>query len=103
MSIRGAQKHGLHDATLLRIEMDWASSTVVMHLRAGKAGEVRLTVTGASHLECPHRNPWGPSVSINEVRGPSTTPSGAKRVEIEMQSGDVLVVEGDTLVLPQLA
>jgi hypothetical protein len=100
MPKESGQGHDLHDATLLRIEVDWASSSVVMYIRTGTVGELRLEVAGASHLEVPHHNPWGPSVSINEVRGPSGLPGGPQRLEIEMQSGDVLVVEGARFSLP---
>ncbi len=54
---------------------------------------VTLTASEAVLLACPHENPWGPSVSVNEFRGPRTLDSGLERVEIELQSGDTLIVE----------
>lgn len=84
----------LHDATLLSVTLNWESGYLMMSLRTGQHGEVVLTGAGISYLEVPHRSPWGSSVSINEVRGPDQDPAGCQRVEIEMQSGDVIVLEG---------
>lgn len=52
---------------------------------------VAITAAGTTELVCPRRHPWGASVSINEVRGPEPHDGGV-RLEIEMQSGDVLAL-----------
>lgn len=41
----------------------------------------------------PAKVSMGPSVSINQVRGPTPTEDGALRLEIEMQTGDLLILE----------
>jgi hypothetical protein len=45
-------------------------------------------------LACPRENPWGPSGSVNEVRGPIAVGDGIDRMEVEMQSGDTISVDG---------
>jgi hypothetical protein len=84
----------LHDATLLTVTYEWAESGVVIKLRSGHDGIVSVMGAGVTLLELPHRNPWGRSVSVNEVRGPSPLADGRERLEIEMQSGDTLLIEG---------
>jgi hypothetical protein len=88
----------LHDATLVSVRLDWETGTAVLALRTGlpEAPDVTVTAEGTAHLRCPRRLPWGESVSINEVRGPVAHENGS-RLEIEMQSGDVLEVEARSM------
>jgi len=100
--IDGFEWWSLHDATLERVELRWHSGEVVLHLRTGVADCPRLQVVGAEarKVECDRQMPWGFSVSINEVRGPVATLDGrAKRIEIEMQSGDAIVLEARDFVV----
>lgn len=90
-----AEPPALHDATLLRIDMHWgdpARAELVFRVRGGVL--VRLCVSDLSNLVCPHRNAWGPSVSVNDLRGPFPVEGGAERIEVAMQSGDTIVVDG---------
>ena len=84
----------LHDATLVSVRLDWATGIAVFSARAAlpDAPEVSVTAEGVTNLQCPREQPWGESVSINEVRGPVPHEKGS-RLEVEMQSGDVLLVE----------
>jgi hypothetical protein len=83
----------LHDATIHDLHLDWKSGTLVIKLRVGRPqqGTVHLKGSNLSFLECPRRFPWGESISINDIRGPIHTPRG-ERLEIEIQSGDILVM-----------
>lgn len=83
----------LHDATLLGLELLWESGDASLSVRLGSGAITKIALRSATLLECPRRFPWGASVSIHEVRGPTRTDGGSLRVEIEMQSGDVLVLE----------
>jgi hypothetical protein len=85
----------LHDATLLRLEMDWKDGEASIVFRMAD-GPRALGVSDVRHLTCPRQHPWGRSVSVNEVRVASPS-SDLVRVEIEMQSGDVLTIEGARL------
>jgi hypothetical protein len=83
----------LHDGVLLSADMRWSEAKVVLTVRTG-AGDKRVVVHEATRLECPRDLPWGPSICINEIRINPVPASVTLRVEIEMQSGDVLVILG---------
>jgi hypothetical protein len=86
----------LHDATLDRLELHWKTGEAVLHVRTGLAAHPRVEVVGTAvqRVACDRRLPWGPSASINRVRGPIAMADGqGQRLEIEMQSGDILVLE----------
>lgn len=89
----------LHDATLVHLECRWEDGRISFQLRTGNAStrDVQIVATGGRLVHCPRVHPWGSSVSINEVRGPSALgDEGLQRLEVEMQSGDVLVVEAES-------
>lgn len=90
----------LHDATLVSVLMDWASGetrvTVRLPEEGGRTAEIR--VFGSTLLHCPRRQQWGPSVSINEVRRQQRD-NGVHRIEIEVQSGDIIELEGERIEL----
>lgn len=80
----------LHDAVFEAIALDWATSTVVAHLRAvGPAGghPVSLVWHDVIELHVPRAQPWGASASVLEVR---SAPDGL--TELVMQSGDMIRV-----------
>ncbi|WP_438024035.1 hypothetical protein [Sorangium sp. So ce233] len=85
----------LHDATLETIELRWESGEVRLRVRTGDAEQPQCVVVASSvrRVECERQLPWGFSASINEVRGPSPAEGELARVEIEMQSGDVIRIE----------
>jgi hypothetical protein len=87
----------LHDATLLRVECRWEDGCFYVYLRTGISAcpEVQIVATGGRRLDCPRMHPWGPSVSVNEVRGPTELAEKLQRLEIEMQSGDVIVLDAE--------
>lgn len=72
---------------------DWADGTASVRLQPS-GPEVVIEATGVSRLEVPRRQPWGPSVSVNEAILIDRT------VRLEMQSGDTLVIEADEIVMP---
>jgi hypothetical protein len=88
----------LHDAVLLIVEMQWDDAKVVLTLRTAN-GLKRVVMNESRRLECPRDLPWGPSVCVNEIRLESVPSSSGLRMEVEMQSGDVLVIVGNALSL----
>jgi hypothetical protein len=91
--------NGLHDATLERVELVWALGEVLVYLRAD-TGAVMIRALRTKRVECSRQEPWGSSVSVNEVRAPVVSPDGrGQRLELEMQSGDLLVLEADEFEL----
>ncbi len=92
----------LHDATLVGLEFRWEDGDMIVRLRTGLAACPQAQIHGlrGKRIDCPRLHPWGPSVSVNELRGPSPLPDGpGQRLEIEMQSGDVLVLDAEAFVL----
>jgi hypothetical protein len=88
----------LHDATLLDLSLQWGkTSTLIARFQGGHGQLIVLTVLDVKLLHCPRENPWGPSVSVNDVS--STPGSGADlhRIAIEIQSGDTILVEGNAV------
>ncbi len=84
----------LHDATLISIEFEWASGLVSLNFAAhiGDYRKVRIVAYGAKKLVCPRELPWGRSISVNGV---ILSDSEVSRLEIEMQSGDVIIIIAD--------
>jgi len=88
----------LHDATLKDIHVDWGAATATLHLRAVPGVDVVLIAQGLRELQVAHRDPWGPSVSVNGVEL-VLTDDGEHSLCIEMQSGDdITVVAGQLIV-----
>jgi hypothetical protein len=80
----------LHDATLVSLELDWASGDLNFNFRSGTKGSptVCLTTSGLTLLKCPREYPWGRSVSVNTARAEEL--DGNMLLLVEMQSGDVI-------------
>ena len=83
----------LHDATLKTITVTWKDGTVQVDLITGFAPVVSIYVEGVMQLIVPHEAPWGPSVSVNDIRMIHSLGQGRQRLEIEMQSGDTILIE----------
>jgi hypothetical protein len=80
----------LLDMSLVRIAVEWKAGLCTADID----GAVKPAVSGAqlrwigvTEVDIPRGFPWGPSISINEARGPVDG-----RYEVEMQSGDTIVV-----------
>ena len=87
----------LHDATLESIHVRWPSGQFELIVRVGSPRPALLAIAGTSlaYVEVPRRAPWGMSQSINGARVSRT--SDLTRLEIEMQSGDTLVIEAASI------
>ena len=89
----------LHDGTLRAFFVDWKGRTCRAELsvwfeRARAVEHCELVWSGVRHVELPIRHPWGPSSAINTQ---CVDPDG--RFCIEMQSGDTIVVEAESVTL----
>lgn len=89
----------MHDWTMIAIHFDWTTGRVVVELRNRSSMNVAIVAEGVSRLHVPRLQDWGPSVSINQVRGP-TDIGGGKRLSVEMQSGDIIEISASSFVLP---
>lgn len=76
---------GLHDATLLAVSMDWATSETKLLVLLSGGIPATLAFQGVTSLLVPKAQPWGPSNSVNEAKSLSVG-----EYAVEMQSGDEL-------------
>ncbi|NNL13891.1 MAG: hypothetical protein HKO82_09420 [Acidimicrobiia bacterium] len=82
----------LHDATLTSIEVDWVEKLATFTFRLAQ-DTVTVVVSSCSRLVLPRDEPWGSSSSVNGIELVEGA-DGPVRMSVEMQSGDLLVVEG---------
>jgi hypothetical protein len=83
----------LHDAVLREVVVDWKNRSCRVHVSAfldpgAAAVPCTLTWTDVKEVRVPMFCPWGSSVSINRQ-----AKEGSTRYLIEVQSGDVIVIE----------
>ena len=85
-----------HDATIVNVYLEWRAATAVIEclFEERVPRSVEVVVHGCKSLVCPRRMPWYESDLINEVRQ-GRRDDGGVRLEIEIQSGDVIEVEGE--------
>lgn len=86
----------LHDAILTTIDVDMARSTITLVFRpmqfAGRPGSFLVIAHAWTRFTLPREEPWGRGGhdNVNEVRGPFAIGRALWRLEIELQSGDLL-------------
>jgi hypothetical protein len=90
----------MHDWILLNISFSWADGMVVFHLSSNVSKFDDLIAYDVSDLHVPKLREWGSSSSINQVRGPKLEKNGAQKLEIEMQSGDLIKIEAMSFDFP---
>lgn len=88
----------LHDATLKKIELDWAAGSFTAFFILGDdKQEVLLVGEGITSVLYDRRFPWGRSVSVNKCDIDERA-AGAT-VKLEMQSGDILIAKGESFTV----
>jgi len=92
----------LHDATVETLTLDWARGVLQIRLSVGinGTGIVTLEATGVHRAVCPRAFPWGPSDSVNGAKL-EQAPEGGLLLSFEMQSGDVLEVYCEEVLVKQ--
>ena len=93
----------MHDWTLVSVLFDWGSGNAVLEFRTSGSLTAKLVARGVADLHVPRLNEWGPSVSVNQVVGPSDSGTGRRALEIEMQSGDRKRISAAYFEFPQQA
>jgi hypothetical protein len=90
----------LHDAVLRCIRIDWRSATAVVEVVLVGGSEASVVVAGLRRLDCPREEPWGtdPHGTIHVARAQHQAGSTAT-LELEMQTGDVVKVSGESVTL----
>ncbi len=92
------EKEQLHDSIVKDILIDRKEEFVVIRITTAElyfpeTEGVSIIAEKVSSFTCPMKNPWGRSCSINEVV------KKGNRLEIEMQSGDTIMVEAESFKL----
>jgi hypothetical protein len=91
----------LHDATLFRVIVEWKAGVGELELDPVRGGQLLIRARGLRELNLPRRQDWGPSVSVNEATV-SVGDAGEIRLQIQMQSGDEIVVVCEELDVEEL-
>ena len=89
----------MHDWTLLSITVNWKVGEGVLEL-VSPVGPAILRAHEIQEIRVPRAFPWGPSVSVNSVHGPTQGPNGISSFKIEMQSGDTIEIIAKPIDLP---
>ncbi len=90
----------MHDWILVDIVYKWEDGGSCKFLLRDRDSNPRyIEARKVSALFIPRNEDWGSSSSINKVRGPDQDVKGRK-LEIEMQSGDVIVIQADEIDMP---
>jgi hypothetical protein len=79
----------LHDATLLTISFDWRVKSCTFSFAGAPSipGPFQIEWSAVDELVVPRTDAWGESASVLSAKS-----CGANRYELQMQSGDVIVV-----------
>lgn len=93
----------MHEWVLLSVDLVWESARATFSFETPESGAASLVAEGVTDLHVPQMKPWGPSVHVNEVRESSVPPGNRRKLEIEMQSGDVIAVSAAAFVFPKAA
>ncbi len=89
----------MHDWTLLSVAVDWKIGQVLLETDS-PSGPATVRVLGLRELRVPRAHPWGKSVSINTVEGPSRREDEFSYLRIEMQSGDLIEIVASSFEMP---
>ena len=86
----------LHDATLIRLCLDWRQRTCTAEINAVVSTQLDtvshlLMWAGVREARIPQDEPWGPSVYINAARF-----EAPNLYLIEMQSGDLIAITAES-------
>ena len=83
-----------HDASLLKISLDWVSGEVDFILKLSSCAEIGVVIRvyGCAMVEISRKMPWGESVSVNKII--IEVCAEGHQFVIEMQSGDIIEAVG---------
>ena len=89
-----------HDWILVSINFDWQSASLNIHLQDLARSNRLLIAEGVSEFRVPRKNEWGASISVNEVTESEVQAGDGKCLQIEMQSGDTIVIKAKKIIFP---
>ena len=88
----------MHDWTLVSLNIDWEESTLVIKFLNNNSLPVDIIFNKIKFVNIPKWDEWGESVSVNQFNLKDDTKY--KYIEIEMQSGDVINIIANDVVMP---
>ncbi len=90
----------MHDWVLIDIVVNWESGEIIIRLDHHK-GRDEIVAKNFSNFIIPKKNEWGESVHVNGTIGPTLLDNKNYQFSIEMQSGDILLLEAQEILLPK--
>ena len=88
----------MHDWTLKTISLCWEEGTLGIDLVYCQ-GRAQIIVEAIKAFSMTQKEEWGPSVSVNQVKGPYLLENGNFYMLIEMQSGDEIKIEAENIII----
>jgi len=89
----------LHDWQIHSAVVNWESGALKLDW-SWQTERHALIATGLRRLNLPREFPWGPSDWIDELFGPEKVSDALFRLEIRVQSGDVIEILAEKFELP---
>lgn len=89
----------MHDWTLVSMILDWEESRFLIKFLNNKSCSVDIICQGIKFINIPKWDKWGESISVNTFNLKDDTTF--KKLEIEMQSGDVITIIANDIVMPK--
>ena len=83
----------LHDAVLNQMVLDWGSDKLEIRLFTSLNSSATIIAFNVRAFSISHLGPWGRSSSINSVVIGVSIHENAERLTIEMQSGDLILID----------
>ena len=88
----------MHDWTLVSLNIDWEKSTLVIKFLNNNSLPVDIIFNKVKFVNIPKWDEWGESVSVNKFN--LKDDATYKYIEIEMQSGDIINIIANDVVMP---
>jgi hypothetical protein len=89
----------LHDAVLRRVIIVQSEASCQLELATVTDGARCLEAKRFRSIVIAREQPWGPSNSVNDIRGPLEDDEGYCLLEVQLQSGDVIRILAEDFVL----
>lgn len=80
----------MHDWVLKSIDVNWVDGTIKIGLIDSGSHGREIVLIDFYEISIPRFNEWGPSVNIYKIVQESQQGSGGVKLQIQMQSGDVI-------------
>jgi hypothetical protein len=89
----------MHDWILVGIDLDWVEGSACLRFRAASVDRAIIAI-GLTEFFAPRRQEWGPSAHVMNSKR-SGRGERDERLEIQMQSGDVIVIAAAKIQMPE--